>query len=134
MLSRHASCPAPRREPAPAGPPIPALRRNLRDPRPFRGARFVSMAGQGTRATVTRGRRLGLAVASAMVSALVLTCFPALARAEEAAPPRVEAMVKESQVKGVTERDYFAHPYGLVEFGVGVLALPDAKLCGGSAG
>ena len=92
------------------------------------------MAGQGTRATVTRGRRLGLAVASAMVSALVLTCFPALARAEEAAPPRVEAMVKESQVKGVTERDYFAHPYGLVEFGVGVLALPDAKLCGGSAG
>jgi hypothetical protein len=29
------------------------------------------------------------------------------------------------------EREYFAHPYGLVEFGIGVMALPDAKLCGG---
>lgn len=32
------------------------------------------------------------------------------------------------------EREYFAHPYGLVEFGLGVMALPDAKLCGGDAG
>jgi hypothetical protein len=31
----------------------------------------------------------------------------------------------------VGEREYFAHPYGLVEFGVGIMALPDAKLCGG---
>lgn len=31
----------------------------------------------------------------------------------------------------VSEREYFAHPYGLVEFGVGIMALPDARLCGG---
>ncbi len=31
----------------------------------------------------------------------------------------------------VTERQYFAHPYGLVEFGLGIMALPYAKLCGG---
>lgn len=33
-----------------------------------------------------------------------------------------------------SEREYFAHPYGLVEFGVGIMALPDARLCGGAAG
>jgi hypothetical protein len=48
----------------------------------------------------------------------------------EGSPPRVE--VTEPTKSG--ERDYFAHPYGLVEFGIGVLALPDAKLCGGDAG
>jgi hypothetical protein len=96
------------------------------------------MAGQGTRATVSRDRGLSTAAALAPAFVAVLTAVfaaaPASARAEGAAPPRVEAVVEESQAHGVTERDYFAHPYGLVEFGVGVLALPDAKLCGGSAG
>jgi hypothetical protein len=52
----------------------------------------------------------------------------------------VERAVGESERAGRTggaktsEREYFAHPYGLIEFGVGVMALPDAKLCGGDAG
>jgi hypothetical protein len=33
-----------------------------------------------------------------------------------------------------SKRDHFARPYGLVEFGIGIMALPDAKLCGGAAG
>jgi hypothetical protein len=33
-----------------------------------------------------------------------------------------------------SKREHFARPYGLVEFGIGIMALPDAKLCGGAAG
>jgi hypothetical protein len=81
------------------------------------------------------------------------------ASAREPSPPRVEAAAASSSGEGTSgaieqavveseqrareaengrskaaEREYFAHPYGLVEFGVGVMALPDAKLCGGIAG
>lgn len=62
---------------------------------------------------------------------LVLTALGAalgtgarVARAEEASQ-RPEASRPEPE---------FTHPYGLVEFGIGVLALPDAELCGGEAG
>ncbi len=37
------------------------------------------------------------------------------------------------QVEG-REHDLFSQPYGVVEFGIGFMALPDAKLCGGAAG
>lgn len=40
---------------------------------------------------------------------------------------------REQQVVG-HEHDLFSHPYGVVEFGIGFMALPDAKLCGGAAG
>jgi hypothetical protein len=55
---------------------------------------------------------------------------PAEAASTDGSLPRVEAR----EGAKPSERDYFAHPYGLVEFGIGVLALPDAKLCGGEAG
>jgi hypothetical protein len=35
-----------------------------------------------------------------------------------------------SQLAAGPDRD-FSHPYGAVEFGIGVLALPDAEVCGG---
>lgn len=44
---------------------------------------------------------------------------------------RAENSEDRGNVAQVSEREYFAHPYGLVEFGVGILALPDAQLCGG---
>ncbi|HTV17492.1 MAG TPA: hypothetical protein VMG12_02445 [Polyangiaceae bacterium] len=91
---------------------------------------------------------------------LVLGAARSTARAEDISPPRVEAggsvaASVASEDDGASagdgrsgessastrsssletgEREYFAHPYGLVEFGVGVMALPDAKLCGGGAG
>jgi hypothetical protein len=110
---------------------------------------FVSVAGQGE--SVLRGvagRRRGLGSSGRRFFArfcfgltligAALSARPSRAEEQpaqqvqppEASPPRVE--VAEPAQPG--ERDYFAHPYGLVEFGVGVLALPDAKLCGGQAG
>jgi hypothetical protein len=85
---------------------------------------------------------------------VVLAAAEGVARADETSPPRVEASGtvaastgSESAASGgavstsgatgkakAGEREYFAHPYGLVEFGVGVMALPDARLCGGAAG
>jgi hypothetical protein len=46
----------------------------------------------------------------------------------------VQASVEAAGEPKSSAREYFAHPYGLVEFGVGVMALPDARLCGGDAG
>jgi hypothetical protein len=94
-----------------------------------------------------------------VLALLALAVTEGQARADQVSPPRVEAggtvassAVAElgagegplngearANVSGAgelasTTREYFAHPYGLVEFGVGVLALPDARLCGGDAG
>jgi hypothetical protein len=89
---------------------------------------------------------------AAGASCLVLSLASAgRVAAEQGSPPRVEqgpapsasATVERAVDEGLASqrttsagdmagaRDYFAHPYGLVEFGVGVMALPDAKLCGG---
>ena len=66
--------------------------------------------------------------------------------AENGTPSSADAAANEAALVGTStgnrrsgaletgEREYFAHPYGLVEFGVGVLALPDALLCGWRAG
>jgi hypothetical protein len=102
------------------------------------------------------GRWVLLVLALAL---LALAAAEGRARADEVSPPRVEGgstvaagAVAEpgggeglsgdderASISGAAEpksaaREYFAHPYGLVEFGVGVLALPDARLCGGDAG
>ncbi len=76
-------------------------------------ARFVSMAGQGGFVSALRVAVLAAGVA-----------VPARAAAREAAAaPR-----EDSSAAG---RDLaFQRPYGAVEFGIGVLALPDAELCG----
>jgi hypothetical protein len=79
------------------------------------------------------------------------------ARAQPSSPPRVEGEGRtQSSASAAVEqaieaseanqraartqsgatlgvRDDFARPYGLVEFGVGILALPDARLCGAGA-
>ncbi len=50
---------------------------------------------------------------------------------------RREPAASEEEASGPrppSKRDQFARPYGLVEFGIGIMALPDAKLCGGTAG
>lgn len=94
-----------------------------------------------------------------VLALLALASGEGRARADEVSPPRVEAggtvaaravaedgadtpsanadAAAHGAAAGESKserRDYFAHPYGLVEFGVGVMALPDAKLCGGDAG
>lgn len=51
-----------------------------------------------------------------------------VATAAETAPSG--AVAAGSSVAGADQS--FARPYGVVEFGVGVLALPDAQLCGGA--
>jgi hypothetical protein len=60
---------------------------------------------------------------------------PSASSADEAEPGSanvdVQASLEGDGEANSTAREYFAHPYGLVEFGVGVLALPDARLCGG---
>lgn len=116
------------------------------------------MAGPGISRWKCPGAR---ALALTAVAAAVAIAPEGRAVAREAAPPRVEAGAAAASEGGddgsgaveralieserrarqaepgqakATEREYFAHPYGLVEFGVGVMALPDAKLCGGSAG
>lgn len=67
----------------------------------------------------------------------------AASSADEGTNGAIEQAVVESERRArqaengpskAAEREYFARPYGLVEFGVGVMALPDAKLCGGIAG
>jgi hypothetical protein len=62
---------------------------------------------------------------------------PSASAAVERAVDESEASARLANARGARERepqtgerDYFAHPYGLVEFGVGIMALPDAKLCG----
>jgi hypothetical protein len=111
----------------------------------------------GLRIDNSRGH--GVYAVALGVLELVFALGEGRALAREASPPRVEAGAAASSDPGTseaieqavvaseqrareaengqskaTEREYFAHPYGLVEFGVGVLALPDAKLCGGIAG
>jgi hypothetical protein len=117
-----------------------------------RGSRgdAVACEASGARAAPTRCRAVPALVAGAV--GLALTFGSGLVEAEEASPPRVEdrsgmspsatveRAVDESERSGsageprAAEREYFARPYGLVEFGVGIMALPDAKLCGGDAG
>jgi hypothetical protein len=41
-----------------------------------------------------------------------------------------EGASEQAAVASARDRD-FSHPYGAVEFGIGVLALPDAEVCGG---
>lgn len=80
---------------------------------------FVSVAGQQPSAEIPAGQ--GLCRAVSVASVLLAACLvSASAAAQEAA----------SAERAPGERDFFAHPYGIVEFGVGVLALPDARLCG----
>jgi hypothetical protein len=112
--------------------------RGVADGHSARGEAGLRSAARSGGAPFPRGRCLwGVAFAWGLMAASIAR--PAWAEdAPDAAaeapadgsPPRVE--VKEAAKLG--ERDYFAHPYGLVEFGIGVLALPDAKLCGGEAG
>lgn len=77
----------------------------------------------------SRGGRAGLVPAlpgAAGLAALLATLFAAReAPAEEVPATSAEPSRREPE---------FSRPYGLVEFGVGVLALPDAELCGGDAG
>lgn len=83
------------------------------------------MAGPETSAARGRGvRRL-----ACIALALALDLGGRLASAEETTPSRIAADVRSDE-----RASGFARPYGLVEFGVGILALPDAKLCGGQAG
>jgi hypothetical protein len=96
-------------------------------------------------------RALALSAFGLSLSLIGVAAAERRACAQETTPPRVEESagasrsvelaVSESERAArtgearVTEREYFPRPYGLVEFGVGVMALPDAKLCGaGSAG
>src|SRR5690349_21434552 len=84
------------------------------------GARFVSMAGS--------------------LPPLALLCaglaFAGVAAAQESEPEPSSAGASTSAVAAAQQgslagrdRD-FTRPYGAVEFGIGVLALPDAKVCG----
>lgn len=94
------------------------------------------MAGLGT-TRLRRARGGGLirvAIRLALLLGVPVLCVlgpgARQARAEEVpaanvAPPSIAPERREAD---------FAHPYGLIEFGVGVLALPDAELCGGEAG
>ena len=76
-------------------------------------ARFVSMAGQG-----------GFSSALLCVVIAAGALLPASARAEDApAAPREDSSAAGRDLE-------FQRPYGAVEFGIGVLALPDAKVCG----
>jgi hypothetical protein len=84
-------------------------------------AKFVLMAGQ-TRISL-RGTRCGLVAALA-----VLECV-ALARGV-AAQERVSTARSAQVSSGSRENREFTRPHGVVEFGIGMLALPDAKLCG----
>ena len=108
------------------------------------------MAGLGS--VAVGSTCLGRCGGAALLVALAVA--EGVARADEASPPRVEAsgtVAASADSEGAAsgsalstvaatgkfkagEREYFAHPYGLVEFGVGVMALPDARLCGGAAG
>jgi hypothetical protein len=116
------------------------------------------VAGQGRSRVGSRGRRASSIVA-VLAPAVCLLLAERDVRAQSSSPPRVEASAavepgvaeggaiadgdgadgtiraadaaEASDVAKVSEREYFAHPYGLVEFGVGIMALPDAKLCGG---
>jgi hypothetical protein len=125
------------------------IRRDSRGDAAGRGVSRGCAVSGGHAAPVTGGAARAL-VASALGSVLTLGTGPVAA--EEASPPRVEdrtatspsatveRAVDESERAGsageprAPEREYFARPYGLVEFGVGIMALPDAKLCGGNAG
>jgi hypothetical protein len=83
------------------------------------------MAGRG-RSWAHRARAGGAGLAAVLLALLGVALGPGArhARAEEVAPGKAEPR---------REVD-FSHPYGLVEFGIGVLVLPDAELCGGEAG
>jgi len=74
----------------------------------------------GQDAAFSRTAAAKLAMLGSIVLGAALGPGVRVARAEES-PSRVAAARPEAE---------FAHPYGLVEFGVGVLALPDAELCG----
>jgi hypothetical protein len=88
-------------------------------------ARFVSMAGQGRFRIVLLCGVLGAGMT-----------LPAYAAAQQAqsvsaasAPTAPAAPAKEGN--SAAGRDHeFQRPYGAVEFGIGVLALPDAEVCG----
>jgi hypothetical protein len=112
----------------------------------------------GLRISNSRGRRV-CTIALSVLELGFVAMGEGRAAAREPSPPRVEPGVASSSAGSTSEaieqavvaseqrareaengpskaaeREYFAHPYGLVEFGVGVMALPDAKLCGGIAG
>jgi hypothetical protein len=57
---------------------------------------------------------------------------PSASAAVEQAIEASEASARAARTRegtAVSARDDFARPYGLVEFGIGILALPDARLC-----
>jgi hypothetical protein len=84
-------------------------------------AKFVLMAGQ-TRITL-RGTRPWLVLA--------LTVLGCVATAGGAAAQERVSAGRSAQVSSASlENRDFARPHGVVEFGIGMLALPDAKLCG----
>lgn len=79
----------------------------------------VSPALSGLGRHTTIGPALALALSSAAFAARVATA---------AEPVPSGAAVVGSSAAGAEQS--FQRPYGVVEFGVGVLALPDAQLCG----
>jgi len=86
---------------------MPALRAN---------ARFVSMAGP-------------LKLALALLCVAVVVSDVCVAQESENAPPSAVSLPAPQGSVAGRDRD-FSRPYGAVEFGVGVLALPDARVCG----
>jgi len=89
------------------------------------------MAGLGSsEGQRAQGKPACLARAVAALLAVLLGPGASVARAEDVAAPGVAP----SGIAPSRREVDFSHPYGLVEFGVGVLALPDAELCGGEAG
>jgi hypothetical protein len=59
---------------------------------------------------------------------------PGAAASVPAEPPPAESATERGALVAVTGESEFFRPYGAVEFGLGVLALPDAQVCAGAVG
>lgn len=57
-------------------------------------------------------------------------CLASVLGTSTAAAQEQSTAESRGKLAAARERD-FSHPYGAVEFGIGVLALPDAEVCGG---
>lgn len=90
------------------------------------------MAG---RAKVHGGPEMTLrAPRGSMFCAVLALTGAAWARSASAAEPVALAEAEEGDVVAVTGKSEFFRPYGAIEFGLGVLALPDAQVCAGGVG
>ncbi|HWO09633.1 MAG TPA: hypothetical protein VNN80_09150 [Polyangiaceae bacterium] len=85
---------------------------------------MAGLGGSGAHRVRGEGTRLEAVLLGLLAFGVALGPGAHHARADEA-PVRAAEPRREAD---------FSHPYGLVEFGVGVLVLPDAELCGGQAG